>query len=199
VTCLIFIFFVADSLGRRKSFMVGGAIQAFCMFFIGFYLRFGPAPGENNHPPPAGIAALAMIYIFAAAFNMSWGPVSWIYVSEIPTNRLRAYNVALASFTHWVHNLAVSKSTPVMLLHDPYRAYFIFGSFNLCMAIAAYWIPETKGVSSPCLMRYMRRLTDITHRSRLSVWTRCSVLQISPRSRMWVSLRAVRRESTMRT
>nr|RBQ84580.1 hypothetical protein FVER53263_12845 [Fusarium verticillioides] len=147
VTCLIFIFFLADSLGRRKSFMFGGAIQAFCMFFVGFYLRFGPEPGEGDHPPPAGIAALAMIYIFAAAFNMSWGPVSWIYVSEIPTNRLRAYNVALASFTHWVHNLAVSKSTPVMLLHDPWRAYFIFGSFNLFMAIAAYWIPETKGIS----------------------------------------------------
>ncbi|KAK6715703.1 hypothetical protein SNK04_006659 [Fusarium graminearum] len=147
VTCLIFIFFLADSLGRRKSFMIGGAIQAFCMFFIGFYLRFGPEPGENDHPPPAGIAALAMVYIFAAAFNMSWGPVSWIYVSEIPTNRLRAYNVALASFTHWVHNLAVSKSTPVMLLHDPYRAYFIFGSFNFCMAVVAYWIPETKGIS----------------------------------------------------
>ncbi|KAM0197373.1 hypothetical protein ACHAPI_005241 [Fusarium lateritium] len=147
VTCLIFIFFLADSLGRRKSFMFGGAIQAFCMFFIGFYLRFGPPPVTDNHPPPAGIAALAMVYIFAAAFNMSWGPVSWIYVSEIPTNRLRAYNVALASFTHWVHNLAVSKSTPVMLLHDPYRAYFIFGSFNLFMAVAAWWIPETKGIS----------------------------------------------------
>ncbi|KAK2668767.1 Major facilitator, sugar transporter-like [Fusarium oxysporum f. sp. vasinfectum] len=132
VTCLIFIFFLARF--PRPSQVI-------------HYLRFGPEPGEGDHPPPAGIAALAMIYIFAAAFNMSWGPVSWIYVSEIPTNRLRAYNVALASFTHWVHNLAVSKSTPVMLLHDPWRAYFIFGSFNLFMAIAAYWIPETKGIS----------------------------------------------------
>ncbi|KAF5017326.1 hypothetical protein F66182_10755 [Fusarium sp. NRRL 66182] len=75
VTCLIFIFFLADSLGRRKSFMIGGAFQAFCMFFIGFYLRFGPEPGDNDHPPPAGIAALAMVYLFAAFFNMSWGPV----------------------------------------------------------------------------------------------------------------------------
>jgi hypothetical protein len=38
-----------------------------------------------------------------------------------------------------------------MLLHDPWRAYFIFGSFNLFMAIAAYWIPETKGVSHSSL------------------------------------------------
>ncbi|KAH6976162.1 hypothetical protein BKA56DRAFT_488860 [Ilyonectria sp. MPI-CAGE-AT-0026] len=147
VTCLIFIFFLADSLGRRMSFMWSGAVQSFCMFFLGFYVRFGPKIAEDESPPPAGIAALAMVYIFAAAFNMGWGPVSWIYVSEIPTNRLRAYNVALASLTHWLHNLAVSKATPVMLLTSPYRAYFIFGSVNFVMSIAAFWIPETKGIS----------------------------------------------------
>lgn len=48
---------------------------------------------------------------------------------------------------HWVHNLAVSKTTPLMLLDDPYRTYFIFGSINLVGAVAAYWLPETKGVS----------------------------------------------------
>ncbi|CAM1510822.1 Fc.00g083350.m01.CDS01 [Cosmosporella sp. VM-42] len=147
VTCLIFIFFLADSLGRRLSFMWSGAVQAFCMLFLGFYVRFGPKIVENDSPPPAGIAALAMVYIFAAAFNSGWGPVAWVYVSEIPTNRLRAYNVALASLTHWVHNLAVSKATPVMLLSHPYRTYFIFGSVNFVMAILAFWIPETKGIS----------------------------------------------------
>lgn len=34
-----------------------------------------------------------------------------------------------------------------MLLTSPYRAYFIFGSVNFVMSIAAFWIPETKGVS----------------------------------------------------
>lgn len=36
-----------------------------------------------------------------------------------------------------------------MLISVPYGAYFIFGSFNFTMAILAYWVPETKGVSSP--------------------------------------------------
>lgn len=88
-----------------------------------------------------------MVYIFAAAFNAGWGPVAWVYVSEIPSNRLRAYNVALASFTHWVMNLTVSKTAPVMLVSTPYKTYFIFGSINVVMTIAAFWIPETKGVS----------------------------------------------------
>lgn len=42
VTCLIFIFFLADSLGRRISFMWSGFVQAICMFFLGFV----------SHPPP---------------------------------------------------------------------------------------------------------------------------------------------------
>ncbi|CAO2658482.1 Nn.00g062050.m01.CDS01 [Neocucurbitaria sp. VM-36] len=151
VTCLIFVFFLADSLGRRLSLMWSGTVQGFAMFFVGFYIRFGQNLGAeqptDDSPPPAGIAALAMIYIFAAAFNMGWGPVSWIYCSEIPTNRLRSYNVALGSLTHWLHNLAVSKATPVILNATPYGAYFIFGTFNVFMAICAFWLPETKGVS----------------------------------------------------
>ncbi|KAK4938207.1 hypothetical protein LTR10_021280 [Elasticomyces elasticus] len=147
VAALIFAFFLADSLGRRISFMWSGAVQAFCMLFIGFYVRYGPHVSVNQTPPPAGIAALAMIYIFAAAFNSGWGPVAFVYVSEIPSNRLRAYNMSLASFTHWLNNLAVSKATPVMLLSTPYKTYFIFGAINVIMAVAGYWFPETKGIS----------------------------------------------------
>ena len=36
VTCLIFVFFLADSLGRRLSLMWSGAVQGFAMFFVGF-------------------------------------------------------------------------------------------------------------------------------------------------------------------
>lgn len=69
-----------------------------------------------------------------------------MYVSEIPTQRMRAYNVGLASLAHWVQNLAVSKATPTMLVTVPYGAYFIFGSFNFVMAALAWFVPETKGV-----------------------------------------------------
>ncbi|SPO06990.1 related to quinate transport protein [Cephalotrichum gorgonifer] len=163
VTCLIFVFFLADSLGRRMSLMWSGTVQAFCMLFLGFYIRFGPKPGTNDNPPPAGIAALAMVYIFAAAFNMGWGPVAWVYVSEIPTNRLRAYNVALASLTHWLHNLAVSKATPVMLVKIPFGVYFVFGACNFIMAICAFWLPETKGISLERMEEVFGGAVDFTN------------------------------------
>lgn len=36
VSCLIFIFFLADTLGRRISLMWSGTVQSFCMMFLGF-------------------------------------------------------------------------------------------------------------------------------------------------------------------
>ncbi|RFU24016.1 hypothetical protein B7463_g12319, partial [Scytalidium lignicola] len=108
-----------------------------------------PKPGAPVSGP--GYAALVMVYLFAAAFQFGWGPVCWIYVSEIPTNRLRGYTVSLAAATQWVFNLVVAKVTPIMLVHvggkTGYGTYFLFGSFCFGMAIAAFWIPETKGLS----------------------------------------------------
>lgn len=47
VTCLIFVFFLADSLGRRLSLMWSGALQGFCMFFLGFVSRRDPGFWHN--------------------------------------------------------------------------------------------------------------------------------------------------------
>ncbi|KAL1983817.1 hypothetical protein VTN96DRAFT_9903 [Rasamsonia emersonii] len=149
-SCAIFITFLADTLGRKWSFVWTGFLMWFCMFYLGFYVRFDP-PKANAPISPAGYVALVMVYIFAAAFQFGWGPVCWIYVSEIPTNRLRGYNVSLAAATQWLFNLVVARVTPVMLVtvggSTGYGTYFIYGSFCFAMAIAAFFVPETKGIS----------------------------------------------------
>lgn len=43
------------------------------------------------------------------------GPVCWIYVSEIPTARLRALNVSIAAATQWLFNFVVARATPTMI------------------------------------------------------------------------------------
>lgn len=94
VSCAIFITFLADTLGRRLSFVWTGYAMCIFMFYLGFFVRFdAPRPGEPVSS--AGYAALVMVYLFAAAFQFGWGPVSWIYISEIPTNRLRGYTVCI--------------------------------------------------------------------------------------------------------
>lgn len=86
--CIIFLLFMADSLGRRRSLLVSSVGQSICMFYIGLYVRISP-PKTGDPITPQGYVALICIFIFAAFFQFGWGPACWIYVAEIPTQRLR--------------------------------------------------------------------------------------------------------------
>ncbi len=114
VSCTVFLLFMADSLGRRRSLLVSSIGQSFCMFYIGIYVRVAP-PQAGQPVPVAGYFALAFIFVFAAFFQFGWGPACWILVSEIPTARLRPLNVALAAATQWLFNFVVARTLPVML------------------------------------------------------------------------------------
>ncbi|KFZ18595.1 hypothetical protein V501_01124 [Pseudogymnoascus sp. VKM F-4519 (FW-2642)] len=154
VTCAAFLLFAADSLGRRKSLLWTSIAQGLAMFIIGIYVRVYPpenSPDGKINIPPFGYVALVCIFLFAGFFQWGWGPVCWIYVSEIPTARLRGLNVALAAATQWIFNFVVAKSVPLMLKNvgnKGYGTYFIFGSFSFAMMIFVwFFVPETKGLS----------------------------------------------------
>lgn len=104
----------------------------------------------------------------------------WIYVSEIPTSRLRGLNVSLAAATQWLFNLVVARATPVMLENagsHGYGTYFIYGSFNFAIAVGTYFlVPETKGVREP----RNNALSMLTlHRYHSSEWMSSLARQIS--------------------
>ncbi|KAH8602061.1 general substrate transporter [Bisporella sp. PMI_857] len=150
VACATFLLFAADSLGRRWSLLWTSIAQGIAMFLIGIYIRTNP-PVKGADIPPFGYVALVCIFLFAACFQFGWGPVCWILVSEIPTARLRAMNVAIAAATQWLFNFVVAQAVPRMLTNvgkAGYGTYFIFGSFCFTMFIFVWFlIPETKGIS----------------------------------------------------
>lgn len=113
-SCAAFLIFVADSLGRRRSLLWTSVAQALAMLYIGLYVRISP-PEKGQPVIPAGYVALVCIFLFAAFFQFGWGPVCWIYVSEIPTARLRSLNVAFGAATQWLFNFVVARAVPNML------------------------------------------------------------------------------------
>ncbi|KAF9882724.1 hypothetical protein FE257_005342 [Aspergillus nanangensis] len=150
VGCAIFLVFFADSLGRRRSLLWTSIAQALTMLYIGLYIRIAP-PVEGQPVIPAGYVALVCIFLFAACFQFGWGPVCWIYVSEIPTARLRGLNVAFAAATQWLFNFVVARAVPNMLATvgaNGYGTYIIFSCFCFTMFFFVwFFIPETKGLS----------------------------------------------------
>ncbi|PGH27535.1 hypothetical protein AJ80_00776 [Polytolypa hystricis UAMH7299] len=150
VTCSCFLLFAADSLGRRRSLLWTSIVQALAMLYIGLYVRISP-PLEGEPVIPAGYVALVCIFIFSGAFQFGWGPVCWIYVSEIPSARLRSMNVSYAAATQWLFNFVVARAVPVMLVtvgDHGYGTYMIFACFCFSMFFFTWFlIPETKGIS----------------------------------------------------
>lgn len=74
--------------------------------------------------------------------------VCWIYVSEIPTARLRGLNVSLAAATQWLFNLVIARAVPNMLTtmgEGGYGAFITFSCFCLSMFVFVWFlVPETK-------------------------------------------------------
>ncbi|KAF7715515.1 MFS-type Sugar/inositol transporter [Penicillium ucsense] len=150
VSCGVFLVFVADSLGRRRSLLWTSIAQGLAMMYIGLYVRIAP-PVEGSPVIPAGYFALVCIFLFAAFFQFGWGPVCWIYISEIPSARLRSLNVAIGAATQWLFNFVVARAVPVMLTTvgaNGYGTYIIFSCFCFSMFVFVwFFIPETKGLS----------------------------------------------------
>ncbi|KAG9200794.1 hypothetical protein G6514_006650 [Epicoccum nigrum] len=150
LACLAFLIFAADSLGRRRSLLWTSIAQGLAMLYIGLYMRFDPPQGKGN-VPPAGYFALVCVFLFAGFFQFGWGPVCWIYVSEIPAARLRSLNVAIAAATQWLFNFVVARATPNMMTtvgFNGYGAFLIYGSFCFSMFFFVWFlVPETKGLS----------------------------------------------------
>ncbi|KAK3207614.1 hypothetical protein GRF29_103g1509214 [Pseudopithomyces chartarum] len=148
VTTGIFLIIGIDFLGRKKS-LIGGAIwMAAMMFIIGAVLATNPPDPDAGSVSKASIAMVVMIYLYVIGYSASWGPVPWVYLSEIFPTRLRAYGVGMGAATQWLFNFVITKVTPEAINHIGWKTFLMFGIFCLSMGIfALFFIKETKGLS----------------------------------------------------
>ena len=96
----IFLLIGIDKLGRRKPLVLGAAWMMTMMFIIGGVLHTHP-PTNVNVVSPASIAMVVMIYLYVIGYSASWGPIPWVYLSEIFPTRLRSYGVGMGAATQW--------------------------------------------------------------------------------------------------
>lgn len=119
------------------------------MFIIGAVLAThppDPTTAATGSVSKASIAMVAMIYLYVIGYSASWGPVPWVYLSEIFPTRLRAYGVGMGASTQWLFNFVITKITPEAINHIGWKTFLMFGIFCMCMGIFSFlFIKETKG------------------------------------------------------
>ena len=101
------------------------------------------------------LVSLICMLGYVACFALSWGPVTWVLLSEIFPNRIRGRAMALAVAAMWVSNLIISLSFPILNnssgLNQVFNhgfAYWIYGIMGILAALfVRKYVPETKGRS----------------------------------------------------
>ncbi|HEX2394550.1 MAG TPA: D-xylose transporter XylE [Bacteroidales bacterium] len=131
-----------DRFGRKPLMIIGALGMAVSMIALGFSFYSGST----------GLLALIFMLTYTASFAMSWGPVTWVLLSEIFPNNIRgAMSIAVAA--QWIANWVVSYTFPIMNdnqwlteLFNHGFSYWIYGVMGIIAALFVWkYVPETKG------------------------------------------------------
>ncbi|MEO6583114.1 MAG: sugar porter family MFS transporter [Ferruginibacter sp.] len=129
-----------DRWGRRTLLLIGCAGMAVCLAVVGSAFYFGFAQGY---------LVLIAILAYIAFFAISLGPLAFVVISEIFSNRNRGMAMSVCIFFLWAAVYLVSQTFPMLL--DSIGSAFTFWIY-MVMAVFAFvfvfkMIPETKGKS----------------------------------------------------
>jgi len=132
-----------DKYGRKPLQIIGALAMAASMTGLGFALM-----GQDK-----GYLSLTCMLVYIAGFAVSWGPVTWVLLSEMFPNQIRDKALAVAVAAQWIANYLVSWTFPIMNDNPSLVAkfhhgfpYFVY-AFMAVLAAFFTWkfIPETKG------------------------------------------------------
>lgn len=126
-----------DKWGRKTLLLWGGAGMALSLFMVGLAFHFGWT----------GYGLLLFILMYIACFAASYGPVTWVVISEIFPIKMRGVAMSVATFALWVAVYIVTQMFPILLESaGAAPTFWIFGTMSL-LAFFFVWsqVPETKG------------------------------------------------------
>ncbi|KAI9660889.1 MAG: hypothetical protein M1821_009216 [Bathelium mastoideum] len=143
ITNFFFIVFLLDRVGRRKPLLFGAAgitVALVCEAILN-------AVNPNGEKRGLSIAGVFFIFSVSVIFSLSFGPISWVYMSEIMPLSIRGRGNAFATgIGNWLVSTLFAQVSPIALNHIQWRYYFVFAAFNIVVTIPtiALYFKETK-------------------------------------------------------
>ena len=137
--------FTVEKLGRKPLLITGSLGMA--VGALGVAL-------SNVLTLPALVPVIS-IMVYSACFMFSWGPICWVYISELFPNTIRSQATAWAVAFQWIFNFLVSSTFVPMYnmklgaMGDSFGHFFAYALYGVICLVAALFVwrmvPETKG------------------------------------------------------
>ena len=147
--------FTVDRWGRKPLLILGAAVMAVSMFALTFCFQ----------QRQLGLGALLAMLVYTAGFALSWGPVTWVLLSEIFPTSIKGKALSIAVAAQWIANIAVSWSFKLIdgnaglnaVFHHGF-AYLLYGLMSVfALVFVAIRVPETKGRSLEAIEDFWKR------------------------------------------
>lgn len=146
VTTIVAIMLV-DRVGRKPLLLVGAIGQFVCLAVLAIIFAAAPVvDGEPVLEGAAGPTALIAANLYVVFFGASWGPVVWVLLGEMFSNRIRAVALSVAAAAQWAANFVISTTFPSLAAVGLGLAYGIYTFFAfVAIFFVMRYVQETKG------------------------------------------------------
>jgi sugar porter (SP) family MFS transporter len=137
--------FVVDRWGRKPLLLIGSVLMAITL------LGAGAVAVLVDDTSTRGILMLGLIVLYLVGYELGWGAVVWVMMSEVFPLRHRPAGMGVATVTLWASTGIVTAVFP--LISDPGAlgiggSMFVFAGINVVFFGLTKWlVPETKGRS----------------------------------------------------
>ncbi|KAF7555879.1 hypothetical protein G7Z17_g1802 [Cylindrodendrum hubeiense] len=141
VAASIVTMFTIDITGRRNILIYPAILLSVLMFIVAGLTRNG-AVGLT----PAGQkGAVALLLIWFAVFQLTWGSGAWIVTAEIPGSATREKSVAISALSSYAVSCVITFVNPYVMNAIAGKVGFIYGSFSVIAAVFVFFfVPEVK-------------------------------------------------------
>lgn len=164
VAAVVCALFLVDVVGRKRSLLLGIALQTVSVTYVAGFLTAVPQLGgahEKHEKAPlspsqlaASRGAVAMIYLSGFGWALGWNSMQYLLTAELFPLRIRAFATSLAMTFHFANQYGNARAVPNLLLPagaggiSPHGTFWFFA---IVTALGGAWVwfavPETAGRS----------------------------------------------------
>jgi sugar porter (SP) family MFS transporter len=157
--------------GRRKLLMAGCMLMLISLMILTVTFHGSSyTTSTSSERQLEGIAeldiwslfTLAGMFLYIAGYQVGFGPITWLIISEAFPQSIRGPAVAISVQTNFLLNAVVQFGVPVLEQH--FGLSFMFGMFGFLTAYSIFFVytrvPETRGLTLEEIERKFGSMTN---------------------------------------
>lgn len=146
------------SFGRRSLLIYGNIGITLSLFLLSFLYNQAPSSGDLQ----SQLGIIAAMFVFVGSYQIGFGPITWLVLSEIFPLRVRSTAVSLGTLTNFASNLLITLvfEAEREALGEPllFLQFALIGLASVAFTFA--YVFETRGLSLEAIEEKLRGEVD---------------------------------------